>query len=118
MTKTRLYTYLLGDLDPGDVKPPLGMFQALRAQPEPTRRLVHSLNRALNDPALPEPTLDKLFDLAWPSLKDKLDRNRQLDSARRTANSGKAHLSSESSLTAAQWDCAVIRDNASIDLRF
>jgi len=31
---------------------------------------------------------------------------------------GKAHLSSESSLTAAQWDCAVIRDNASIDLRF
>ncbi|HEY1760667.1 MAG TPA: hypothetical protein VGG72_35155 [Bryobacteraceae bacterium] len=78
--KTRLYTYLLGDLDPGDVKPPLGMFQALRAQPEPTRKLVHSLNRALNDPALPESPLDKLFDLAWPLLRDKLNSMPVLES--------------------------------------
>lgn len=70
--KTRLYTYLLGGLEPGDVKPPLGMFQATRPEKEPTRKLVHSINRALNALPIEEATLNQLFDLTWPKLDEKL----------------------------------------------
>lgn len=70
--KTRLCTYLLGDLRYEDVEPPLGMFQGTKAEKEPTRRLVQMVNRALNEPPLPESRLNSLFDLTWPTLEEKL----------------------------------------------
>jgi hypothetical protein len=69
--RTRVCTYLLGGLHRGDVKPPLGMFQATTADREDTRKLVHTVNRHL-DVAVPEPGLDELFDMMWPKLEAKL----------------------------------------------
>jgi len=66
---TRLCTYLLGGLKASDVRPPLGMFQATKAEREDTRKLVKTVNRALASEPIPEPALDKLFDLTWPQLE-------------------------------------------------
>lgn len=71
--KTRLCTYLLGGLQPEDVQPPLGVFHAMRADKESTRKLVNSINRALNDPAIPESRVDTLFDATWPILEKQLN---------------------------------------------
>jgi len=64
--RTRLCTYLLGTLRPQDVSPPLSMFQATRAEKDETRKLVHTINRALHDDPIPEPRFNALFDAMWP----------------------------------------------------
>ena len=53
--KTRLCTYLFGGLHFQDVKPPLGMFQATRVDKEDTRKLVHAINKAVQDVPITEP---------------------------------------------------------------
>jgi hypothetical protein len=70
--KTRLCTYLLGGLQPEDIKPPLGMFQATRAEKEPTRKLVHTINRALNTIPIEESVLNEIFDAMWPKFQERL----------------------------------------------
>jgi len=70
--KARLCTYLLGGLQPQDVKPPLGMFQAAKAEKEDTRKLVHAINSAVSDDPVPKENLDALFDAMWPKLNDTL----------------------------------------------
>src|SRR6185437_3461921 len=45
--KTRVWTYLIGDLKPSDVKGPLSLFQATTAENEDTRKLIHSINKNL-----------------------------------------------------------------------
>ena len=70
--KTRLCTYLFGDLHFQDVRPPLSMFQATMADKEDTRKLVRSVNRALQDAPIPESDLDELFDAMWPNLERSL----------------------------------------------
>jgi hypothetical protein len=69
--KTRICTYLLGDLEPQNVKAPLGLFQYTRAQQEDTRKLLHTINKALDTP-LSEAHLDAAFDGQWPRLAEKL----------------------------------------------
>jgi len=50
------------------------MFQATRADRDDTRKLVHTINRAINPKEpLPENRVDELFDLAWPRLEEKLN---------------------------------------------
>jgi hypothetical protein len=70
--KTRVCTYLLGDLEPKHVKPPLGLFQATRADKEGTRKLLQTINKALDAPSVPENRLKALFDKMWPDLEDEL----------------------------------------------
>lgn len=70
--ETRLCTYLFGGLERHQVEQPLGMFQATRAEKEETRKLVHTINKAVNEEPLPESRVDELFDLAWPKLNEKL----------------------------------------------
>jgi hypothetical protein len=70
--KTRLCTYLFGGLNFQDVKPPLSMFQATRADKEDTRKLIHAINRAVQDAPISEPDLDELFDAMWPNLEKSL----------------------------------------------
>ncbi len=71
--KSRLCTYLFGGLSFQDVKPPLSMFQATRADKEDTRKLIHSINKAIQDAPVSESDLDELFDAMWPSLEKSLN---------------------------------------------
>lgn len=69
--KARLCTYLLGGLQPQDVKPPLSMFQSSRSEKEDTRKLVQAINAAMEEPLPPE-RLKGIFDTWWPQLEEKL----------------------------------------------
>ncbi|MGB2678050.1 MAG: hypothetical protein WAN12_13285 [Candidatus Acidiferrum sp.] len=70
--QTRLCTYLLGGLQFQDVKPPLGMFQATKAEKDDTRKLIQSINMAIGEQPVPESSLDEIFDAMWPKLAEKL----------------------------------------------
>lgn len=70
--KTRLCTYLIGDMEPRDIRPPLGMFQATRATQEDTLKLMHTINRAVSDDPIPEQALDEVFSAMWPKLEMRL----------------------------------------------
>jgi hypothetical protein len=70
--KTHLYTYLIGPLEFQDVEPPLGMFQHTKSEKEETRKLVHSINKAISDDPLPEARLNELFEVLWPKFEEKL----------------------------------------------
>jgi hypothetical protein len=70
--KTRLCTYLIGDLKPEEIEPPLGMFQATRSEKEDTRKLVHAINNALSDDPINHDILNRSFDLMWPELEKVL----------------------------------------------
>ena len=67
--RTRLCTYLIGDLKPQNVKQPLGMFQHTAAEREETRKLVHTINKAVNESAVTQERLDNIFDHLWPQLE-------------------------------------------------
>jgi hypothetical protein len=69
---SRLCTYLLDGLEPKDVRPPLGMFQATKATKEDTRRLVQTINVSVSEEPLREEDLDAVFEAMWPSLKSTL----------------------------------------------
>lgn len=70
--RTRVCTYLLAELEPQDVKQPLGIFQATKATKEDTKKLLHTINRALEGETIPEVNLDKLFDGMWRQIEEKL----------------------------------------------
>jgi hypothetical protein len=70
---TRLCTYLLGGLKHQDIKLPLGQFQHTGPEKEDTRRLIHTINKAVGEGnPLPDKTLDAAFDGMWPVLDEKL----------------------------------------------
>lgn len=70
--KTRLCTYLLGGLKNGDVPQPLGMFQHTVAEKTETRKMLESVNLAINPT---EPVkLDRIFDKMWPDLEEALKK--------------------------------------------
>ncbi len=71
--KTFVCTYLF-EIEPSDIKPPLSQFQATQAQKEDTKKLIYTLNNALEDKALPEKQVDKTFELWWPELEDSLKK--------------------------------------------
>lgn len=68
---TRVCTYLLAGLQPQEVAPPLGDFQATKAEKEETRQMLQDVNKALGLP-ISERTLDGAFDLAWPKFATAL----------------------------------------------
>ncbi len=70
--ETRLCTFLLGGLQVQDIKPPLGMFQATKAEKDDTRKLIHAINIAITDSPIPELNLNSIFDAMWPKLDEKL----------------------------------------------
>jgi len=70
--KTRLCTYLLSGLRLQDVKPPLGMFQATKSDKEDTRKLLHTINKALDGEPVPDANLNTVFDGMWLRLEQKL----------------------------------------------
>jgi hypothetical protein len=70
--ETRLCTYLLGGLQFQDIDPPLGMFQATKAEKEETRRLIQAINVAISNDPVPDANLQRIFDAMWPRLDEKL----------------------------------------------
>lgn len=69
--KTRVCPYLFGGLRSEQVRLPLGMFQAARAEKEETRKLVFAVNRAIGGVA-DEARVDTWFEREWPELEKKL----------------------------------------------
>jgi hypothetical protein len=86
--ETRLCTYLLDGLEFQDIKPPLGMFQATKAEKADTRKLIYSINAAIGGNPVPEANLNEIFDAMWPKLDEKLstmpDAEEHVDAMRST----------------------------------
>lgn len=61
---------LLG-LEPTEIKGPLAQFQATRATKEDIRSLLGTINKRLDSP-LTDSQIDKLHNLLWPDLEQKL----------------------------------------------
>ena len=61
------------DFTENALKGPLVQFQATRADKEDTRKLVHTINSALEDNAIDNERLDKLYDALFPQLEEKLN---------------------------------------------
>jgi len=70
--RTRLCTFLIGDLDPQDIKLPLGMFQATKTLKEDTFKLVRAINAAVSEEPVPEKDLEEVFDAMWPKFETML----------------------------------------------
>ncbi len=71
LDNTFVCPYLL-DITPTEVKAPLAQFQLTVAQKEDTRKLVHTINRAQRETALPENRINTAFDRFWPDLEAQL----------------------------------------------
>lgn len=69
--KTLVCPYLIG-IDPSDLGGPLVQFQATMANKKDTRRLIETLNTALEGKALNDKQLEKAFETWWPELEDRL----------------------------------------------
>ena len=68
---SKVVPYYLG-LKPADIPFPLAQFQCAGAEENGTRRLVHSLNLALESP-IDETRLRRGFEGWWPSLKSRIE---------------------------------------------
>ncbi len=64
-------TYLY-NLKPGDIGEPLSAFQHTMATKDDTKKLIMTLNNALEDKALTEKKIDTIFERLWPDLEGQL----------------------------------------------
>jgi hypothetical protein len=71
LDKSFVCTYLFG-VKPEDLKGPLVQFQATLATEKDTRKLAHTVNRAMGDSGLNENRINKAFDVWWPQLNERL----------------------------------------------
>ncbi len=71
LEQTFVCPYLF-DVEPAQLKGPLVQFQAAKAERDDTRKLVYTINRALDATALPADKLDKAFEKWWPELEQAL----------------------------------------------
>lgn len=67
------------DIDKGQIRNPLGQFQAKQFVEEDMRNVVKTINRALEQP-LTESRLDAAFELSWPMLITKIENFRSENS--------------------------------------
>lgn len=68
----RVCPYTFGELEPQDVKFPLGIFQGVNTDRGGTQKMVLSVNRALGA-SIPDDAVAMWFERAWPDLEKKLD---------------------------------------------
>jgi hypothetical protein len=71
--ETRVCTYLLAGLEPGQLEYPLAMFQARIADREQTLALVQNINRYLDENPLTEAEMKEAFEKWWPDLEKELN---------------------------------------------
>ena len=86
LTKTYVCTYLIG-LEPPDLEGPLAMFQATRATKDETKRLLHTINKALGDGAISTAQLDDTAEVWWPRFEERLQTAMAEPNERRTQRS-------------------------------
>ncbi|VVB96488.1 TIR domain protein [uncultured archaeon] len=61
-------------VEPTDLTGPLVQFQAAKANKEDTHKLMHTINKALGDRALPEKQLNKSFEKYWPDFEENIKK--------------------------------------------
>jgi hypothetical protein len=69
-------TFLL-DINPADIKPPLGQFQHTLFKKDDLRKLVHTIGNkitAIGEKTISQRELDELFDILYPRLEEKLSK--------------------------------------------
>jgi hypothetical protein len=71
LDKTFVCPYLL-NLQPTDIQGPLSQFQATTAEKEETRKLLHTINKALGDQALQTAQVNAAFQKWWADLDSQL----------------------------------------------
>jgi hypothetical protein len=69
--RARVFTFLFPGLEPHNVKPPLSMFQATKAEKVDMRKMLQDLNAALGD-SLKERDLSEVFEAMWPRLEESI----------------------------------------------
>lgn len=68
-------TFLL-DVNPADIKPPLGQFQHTLFTKEDIRKLIQTINNKIlstNEKSLNDKDLDEVFDTFWPKIEGRLN---------------------------------------------
>ena len=71
LDKTFVCPYLM-NLRPTDLQGPLAQFQATTTQKEETRKLLHTINKALADHAVQTVQVNAAFEKWWPDLDTEL----------------------------------------------
>jgi hypothetical protein len=84
--KTYLWTYLIG-LKPTDIHGPLSQFNHTASNKEDTRKLVHTMNRALGERNLDHAIVDDAFESYWPRLEERLASLPSADDNRKAGRS-------------------------------
>lgn len=73
LDKTYVCPYLL-DINPVELQGPLSQFQATSFNKDDTRKLLNTINKALEGDALEPRILEKQFKIWWPELENKLNK--------------------------------------------
>ncbi|HWW75095.1 MAG TPA: hypothetical protein VNZ44_06860, partial [Pyrinomonadaceae bacterium] len=60
------------DLKPTDIEGPLSQFNHTKAEKEDTRRLIHTINQAMEGQVLGPDIVDDAFEQFWPALHERL----------------------------------------------
>ena len=68
LNRPNVCPYLI-DLKPSDLQGPLSQFQACESTKADTLKLLHSMNEALSQRALPIAQIDRAFDKWWPDFE-------------------------------------------------
>jgi hypothetical protein len=82
MQQARVCPYLY-DIEPINVTGPLSQFNMAKATEEDTRKLLWSINQALEEKALAAERLDSAFEIWWPKLAAALGKIPPLSGARK-----------------------------------
>jgi hypothetical protein len=77
--RTRVCTYLLAGLQLHHVKGPLAAFQRTKPDKDDTRKLIHTINRAIGDELVSDSDLNETFDKWWPDLELRLEQMPQAE---------------------------------------
>lgn len=72
LTSSFVCPYLVG-IEKSEVQGPLSLFQLTLANEDDTKRLIHTLNRAQEDLALPESRVNSAFQKWWPDLSKHIN---------------------------------------------
>ena len=76
LSKTLKNTYVcpyLFQVEPTDIKGPLVQFQSTKANKDDSKKLIHTINQALEDIKIPKEKLDEAFEVWWPKFEDYLN---------------------------------------------
>ena len=72
LEKTYVCPYLF-QVEPTDIKGPLVQFQSTKANKDDTKKLIHTINQALEDIKIPKEKLDEAFEVWWPKFEEYLN---------------------------------------------